>query len=84
MLGENGWSIKPAQQIDYAAPPDALPICVRYMVAVPGGRTRVITIATRLLEPRRHPAAEITALDGQLWQIENAKSIRMRGAAENS
>jgi hypothetical protein len=55
----------------YAALPDALQVReLRYMIAVPGRRTRIITIATTLLDPQRYPAAAVTALYGQRWQIE--------------
>jgi len=43
---------------------------LRYTVAVPGRRTRVITLATTLLDPEAYPAVELAALYGQRWQIE--------------
>lgn len=56
---------------EYAALPEALPVReLRYTIVVPGRRTRVITIATTLLDPDRYPAAEVAALYGQRWQIE--------------
>lgn len=55
----------------YAALPKALPVReLRYTITVPGRRTRVITLATTLLDPKRYPAAEVAALYGQRWQIE--------------
>lgn len=56
---------------EYAALPNALPVReLRYTIRVRGCRTRVITIATTLLDPKRYPAAEVAALYGQRWQIE--------------
>jgi hypothetical protein len=56
---------------EYAALPEALPVReLRYTIVVPGRRTRVITIATTLLDPDLYPAAEVAALYGQRWQIE--------------
>jgi hypothetical protein len=43
---------------------------LRYTLAQRGCRTRVITIATTLLDPQRYPAADVAALYGQRWQIE--------------
>ena len=56
---------------DYAALPATIPVReLRYTIAVPGRRTRVITLATTLLDAERYPAAEVAALYGQRWQIE--------------
>jgi Transposase DDE domain len=55
----------------YAALPNAIVVReIRYTVVVPGRRTRVITLATTLLDPIRYPAAEVAALYGRRWQIE--------------
>lgn len=55
----------------YAALPDAIVIReLRYTITVPGRRTRVITLATTLLDPILYPAADVAALYGQRWQIE--------------
>ena len=55
----------------YAALPSALRVReLRYSSAVPGQRTRVITLATTLLDPQRYPAADLAALYGQRWQVE--------------
>lgn len=55
----------------YAALPDSLTVReLRYTIVVRGCRTRVITIATTLLDPERYPAADIAALYGQRWHIE--------------
>ena len=69
--------IKPRQRptwlsVDaYADVPDTIVVReLRYTIAVPGRRTRVITLATTLLDPIRYPAAEVAALYGQRWQIE--------------
>jgi hypothetical protein len=55
----------------YAALPDTLTVReMRYTIAERGRRTRVITLATTLLDPERYPAADVAALYGQRWQIE--------------
>jgi len=55
----------------YAELPEAIPVReLRYTIATPGRRTRVITLATTLLDPTAYPAAEIVALYAQRWQIE--------------
>jgi DDE family transposase len=55
----------------FAALPSAITVReLRYTVAERGCRTRVITLATTLLDPRRYPAADVAALYGQRWQIE--------------
>lgn len=69
--------IKPPRRPDwmsrdaYAALPDTVVVReLRYTITVPGRRTRVITLATTLLDPIRYPAAEVAALYGQRWQVE--------------
>jgi len=55
----------------YAALPEAMVVReLRYTIAVPGRRTRVVTIATSLLDPERYPKAEVAELYRQRWQIE--------------
>jgi|SoiMethySBSTD1v2_1073268.scaffolds.fasta_scaffold483313_1 DDE family transposase len=55
----------------YAALPETITVReLRYTIAVPGRRTRVVTLATTLLDATRYPAAEVAALYGQRWQIE--------------
>jgi hypothetical protein len=55
----------------YAALPDTLVVReLRYTIAERGRRTRVITLATTLLDPERYPAADVAALYGERWQIE--------------
>lgn len=55
----------------YAALPAAITVReLRYNITVPGRRTRVISLATTLLDADRYPAAEVAALYGQRWQIE--------------
>lgn len=55
----------------YAALPPTIQVReLRYTIAIPGRRTRVITIATTLLDPKRYPAADVAALYAQRWQIE--------------
>jgi hypothetical protein len=43
---------------------------LRYHLAAHGQRTRVVTIATTLLDPTLHPAAKIAELYGLRWQVE--------------
>ena len=43
---------------------------LRYQIAERGCRTRVITLATTLLDPKLYPAADVAELYGQRWQIE--------------
>ena len=43
---------------------------LRYTMKAKGQRTRVVTIATTLLDPRRYPKAEIAALYGIRWTVE--------------
>lgn len=55
----------------YAALPDTLQVReLRYTITAPGRRTRIITLATTLLDPERYPAADVAELYGQRWQIE--------------
>jgi hypothetical protein len=69
--------VKPTKRPDwltaetYAALPDCMTVReLRYTIVTRGCRTRVITIATTLLDPERYPAADIAALYGQRWHIE--------------
>jgi hypothetical protein len=43
---------------------------LRYTIRIPGRRTRLVTLATTLLDPVTYPAAEVAELYGQRWQIE--------------
>lgn len=55
----------------FAALPDTILVReLRYTITERGRRTRVITLATTLLDPLRYPAADVAALYGQRWQIE--------------
>jgi Transposase DDE domain len=55
----------------YAALPATLIVReLRYTLRDRGYRTRVLTLATTLLDPVAYPAAEVTDLYGQRWQIE--------------
>lgn len=55
----------------YAALPEALTVReLRFTIALKGRRTRVITLATTLLDPEQYPAADLAELYGQRWQIE--------------
>jgi hypothetical protein len=55
----------------YAALPASLVVReLRYTIRARGCRTRVITLATTLLDPVAYPAAEVAELYGQRWQVE--------------
>jgi hypothetical protein len=55
----------------YAALPGAIRVReLRYTIRIPGRRTRVVTLATTLLDPVKYPAADVAELYGQRWQIE--------------
>jgi hypothetical protein len=55
----------------FAALPETITVReLRFAIAERGCRTRVITLATTLLDPQRYPAADVAALYGQRWQIE--------------
>lgn len=57
--------------VDYAALPATLLVReLRYTIRVPGRRTRVVTLATTLLDPVRYPATAVAELYGQRWRIE--------------
>jgi hypothetical protein len=43
---------------------------LRFTIQQRGCRTRVVTLATTLLDPQRYPAAALAELYGQRWQIE--------------
>jgi hypothetical protein len=43
---------------------------LRYTLQAKGQRTRVVTIATTLLDPRRYPKDQIAALYGVRWTVE--------------
>lgn len=43
---------------------------LRYVIERPGYRTRVVTIATTLLDPMRYPKAKIAELYGLRWEVE--------------
>lgn len=56
---------------EYAALPTTLLVReLRYTIAIPGRRTRQVTLATTLLDPGQYPAADLADLYGQRWQIE--------------
>lgn len=68
---------KPAKRPDWLTPeayaelPETIVVReLRYTIAERGRRTRVITLATTLLDPERYPAADVAELYGQRWQIE--------------
>jgi hypothetical protein len=43
---------------------------VRFRVAVKGGRTRLITLVTTLLDPQRYPLAELADIYARRWRLE--------------
>ena len=55
----------------FAALPATLQVReLRYRITAKGMRTRVVTIATTLLDPMRYPKREIAKLYGLRWEIE--------------
>jgi IS4 transposase len=55
----------------YAALPGTLVVReLRYTIRIRGRRTRVVTLATTLLDPTRYPATEVADLYGRRWQVE--------------
>ena len=55
----------------YAALPEGLEVReLRYLLANKGQRTRVVTIATTLLDPVAYPKAKIAELYGIRWRVE--------------
>jgi hypothetical protein len=56
---------------DYAGLPDRLIVReFRYSLAIPGCRTRQITLTTTLLDPVKYPATDLAELYGRRWEIE--------------
>jgi hypothetical protein len=55
----------------YAALPASLPVreC-RYRIAIPGRRTREVTLVTTLLDRRGYPASALAQVYGWRWRIE--------------
>ena len=53
-----------------ALPPSLIVRELRYALASRGQRTRVVTLATTLLDPAVYPAEKIATLYGLRWQIE--------------
>ena len=43
---------------------------LRYSIAIPGRRTKEITLSTTLVDPQTYPAAELAKLYGRRWEIE--------------
>ena len=55
----------------FAALPQTLTVReLRFTITERGRRTRVITLATTLLDPERYPKMDLAELYGQRWQIE--------------
>lgn len=64
---------RPAWMSDaqFASQPAVLQVReLRYRITAKGMRTRVVTIATTLLDPTRYPKREIARLYGLRWEIE--------------
>jgi hypothetical protein len=68
---------KPAKRPDWLTPeayaelPETIVVReLRYRIAERGRRTKVITLATTLLDAERYAAADVAELYGQRWQIE--------------
>ena len=60
-----------ADAITYAALPLTVRVReLRYHIATRGRRTRVVTIATTLLDPMRYPKRRIAELYGLRWEVE--------------
>src|SRR5262249_27921780 len=56
---------------EYAALPETLVVReLRHEVRLPGRRTRVVTLVTTLLNPKRYSARALARLDGLRWQAE--------------
>ena len=56
---------------DYALLPDSLRVReLRFVLESKGQRTRVVTIATTLLDPRLYPKEKIAELYGVRWRVE--------------
>ena len=56
---------------DYASLAETLVVReLRYTIAQPGRRTRVITLVTTLLDPVLYPATDLAQLYGQRWGVE--------------
>jgi hypothetical protein len=55
----------------YAALPEKIIVReLRYFTKLKGGRTRIITLVTTLIDAQEYPADALTELYGQRWQIE--------------
>jgi hypothetical protein len=55
----------------YAELPDSLVVReLRFEVRIPGRRTRVITVVTTLLDPKKYPAKELARLYEKRWLVE--------------
>jgi hypothetical protein len=69
--------IKPQRRPDwmtseeYAQLPSSIVVReLRYRIAIPGRRTRAVTLVTTLLDPVRYPAKELARLYGLRWTVE--------------
>ena len=61
-------TMTPAQHA--ALPPYVVVRELRYRVTTPGFRTRQVTLATTLLDPKAYPAEALAELYRQRWQVE--------------
>ncbi len=51
--------------------PDSIKVRqLRFAIALPGSRTREVTLVTTVLDPRRYPAEELAQLYFDRWQVE--------------
>jgi hypothetical protein len=56
---------------EYAALPDSVVVReLRFAVRMPGRRTRVATVVTTLLDPKKYPAQALARLYERRWQVE--------------
>jgi hypothetical protein len=56
---------------DYQSLPDHIMVReIRFWTKLKGGRTRVITLVTTLLDAKKYPAEDVAALYGLRWRIE--------------
>jgi hypothetical protein len=77
------WMLRLASQQFDALPAELLVREVRYHVRARGRRTRVVTIATTLLDPARYPKDKVAELYGLRWSVEThfaelKTTLRMR------
>src|SRR5262245_6965641 len=58
-------------EVEYRTLPESIVVReLRYRVAVPGFRTREVTLATTLIDAAAYPAEELASLYGTRWRVE--------------